>query len=219
MKLDKLQFHHIMKKMLCAYNQSTKDEIMREKFEAYFEKLKWQETHIVEKVINAWDGAKLPNAAEILAKCKGYKTKSDAGTPLLPHEKICRYMEYGHSDECEISRYFCSNQSDNWEIDAAQVSFCLSHRPDKKIICYWHMQVIRCQMAKAREAVGGQPPTLAETWADRMIDEARNSPIMMKKIQEHRFNGQNNSYKFKQGMDQSSNDSLPRYDLCMAKND
>lgn len=108
---------------------------------------------------------KMPSPHELRKKCfevfQGQQTKTGS---LSPHELICRYVDYGDVDECETSRYLCANGSDRWPLDADQINFCMNHRPDKKIICYWHRQVIM-----SKQGGGGD----GWDWVKWIISETR----------------------------------------------
>ena len=124
--------------LLETYNEFSNLESLRRKADVWYEKLKDQENDRVRKVMAEWSGSKMPTVLEVLAKCRSFEKAK-----ILPAgELICRYMDYGDVDECLASRHLCANKSDNFPLDAKQVEYCINHRADKKVICYWHRQVI-----------------------------------------------------------------------------
>jgi hypothetical protein len=128
--------------LMRSYNQFITPESLKEMHQAWFVKLEHQENHIVKIVMERCDDEKMPNAGQILSRCKKFSIKSNDDIPLTSNEMRCHYIDYGDTDECEVSRYLCSNISDRWPIDKLQIQRCIRDRYDKKIICYWHQQVL-----------------------------------------------------------------------------
>jgi len=144
MKLDKKLFSMMLEEMLLSYNQFVSAEKLAVMQDAWFNKLKYQEHNVVKKIIENWDDTKkMPNAPQILEQCEKFMHKISSETILAPNEMICKYSDYNDFDECEISRSLCSNFNESWKITPEHVASCIRDRNDKKIICYWHRQVIR----------------------------------------------------------------------------
>lgn len=168
MKLNRTQFIYSIQNLMACYNQFLSPDSVQATANAWFEKLKDQEDHVVKMVINKWDGDKMPNAGQILKICLKIESNRSIDIPLSQDELTCKYGEYDDNDECDASKYLCSNHSDHFKIDADQVSRCLNSRLDKKIICRWHQQVILC---KSSRKVNG---TTAFEWDEWMINNVEN---------------------------------------------
>lgn len=158
--------------MFRSYNAFSNLQTMRENVNSFYDKLKFQDTETLGLVMDNWDGERMPNAAQLLAKCRILSKNNNVEKNINPSDLLCKYSDYCDENECETSARMCSNLSDSFRIDADRINFCLNFRPDKKIICYWHERVLVCKAAKLRFENGGLEPTYSEKWTDWVISNA-----------------------------------------------
>lgn len=158
MKLNKLEFSQMMKNMLVAYNQFFSSEDLESRVEAYYEKLQWQPTLVLQKVMKGLTEEKMPNAAQLLKKCLDYKFEIQKNTPMLPSEQLCRYSRQG---ECATSRWLCGY----WPITPEWAQECT--RNHGTVLCYWHWKVWQAEMASLRDDLSEKDNPWH--WVDWMI--------------------------------------------------
>lgn len=140
MKVRKIQLLRLLQTMMESYNAFTTVESLDRKVEAWYDKLQYQNEEFVTKVMNNWNGTKIPTAVEILKKCFDLHAEQKNSYPVS--DLICEYSKYSHGweDECEVSKSLCKNhdpEKSNCDLISVELNENIF------TVCWFHNKKIR----------------------------------------------------------------------------